>query len=143
MIAAVVIAALALASAQRVTVEEDVQLEVIDWGGSGQPIVLLAGYLTAHAFDEFAPKLTTLGHVYGITRRGLGASSRPASGYTSQRHALDILRVLDALHIDKAVFAGHSFGGRIRPSSRRCIRIAWRRWCISTPPKIRRLQTTA
>ena len=113
MIAAALVAGLALASEQRVTVDEGVQLEVIDWGGSGQPIVLLAGYLTAHAFDEFAPKLTPLGHVYGITRRGFGASSRPAaSGYTSQRHALDILQVLDALHIGKAVLAGHSFGGQ-------------------------------
>ena len=67
-----------------VTVEDGVQLEVLDWGGAGRPIVLLAGYLTAHAYDDFAPHLTRIGHIYGITRRGFGASSRPASGYTSQ-----------------------------------------------------------
>lgn len=54
-----------------VTVDKDVRLEVLDWGGSGRPIVLLAGGgNTAHVFDHFAPKLTTHYHVYGITRRG-------------------------------------------------------------------------
>src|SRR5690242_17473939 len=41
-----------------VTVERGVRLEVLDWGGSGKPVVLLAGGgNTAHVFDEFAPKL--------------------------------------------------------------------------------------
>jgi len=42
-----------------VSVEPDVKLEVLDWGGSGRPIVLLTGYgNSAHVFDGFAPKLT-------------------------------------------------------------------------------------
>ena len=41
-----------------VTVDNNVKLEVLDWGGSGRPVVLLAGYLTAHAYDDFAPKLS-------------------------------------------------------------------------------------
>ena len=58
-----------------VTVEKSVRLEVLDWGGSGKPLVLLAGGGdTAHVFDDFAPKLTTSFHVYGITRRGFGQS---------------------------------------------------------------------
>ena len=66
-----------------VTVEEGVQLEVLDWGGSGRPIVLLAGRgFTAHVFDGFAEKLTDSYHVYGITRRGFGAPSKPRTGYT-------------------------------------------------------------
>ena len=40
---------------QFVTVEDNVKLEVLDWGGSGRPIVLLAGSgNTAHVFDDFA-----------------------------------------------------------------------------------------
>src|ERR1700722_7294174 len=65
---------------QFVTVDENVKLEVLDWGGTGRPLVLLAGLgNTAHVFDEFAPKLTPEYHVYGITRRGYGASSHPES----------------------------------------------------------------
>jgi non-heme chloroperoxidase len=95
-----------------VTVEKGVQLEVLDWGGTGRPVVLLAGSgNTAHVFDDFAPKLTDCCHVYGITRRGYGASSQPASGYDDQRLADDVLQVLDSLKIAAPVLVGHSMAG--------------------------------
>jgi non-heme chloroperoxidase len=78
-------------SVQFVTVDKNVRLEVLDWGGSGRAVVLRAVVLlagggdTAHVFDEFAPKLTADYHVYGVTRRGFGASSVPASGYRADR----------------------------------------------------------
>ena len=62
----------------RVVRVADVQLEVLDWGGTGRPVVLLAGGgTTAHIFDTFAPRLTDCCHIYGITRRGFGESSHP------------------------------------------------------------------
>jgi len=97
---------------QFVTVDDGVRLEVLDWGGSGRSVVLLAGLgFTAHVFDGFAEKLTDSYHVYGITRRGYGASSQPASGYTEQRLAEDDLRVLDALKLVAPVMVGHSIAG--------------------------------
>ena len=64
---------------QFVTVEPGVRLEVLDWGGFGTPLIFLAGAgNTAHNFDGFAPQFTAQHHVYGITRRGSGASSKPA-----------------------------------------------------------------
>lgn len=55
---------------QFVSVEPGVKLEVLDWGGSGTPLIFLAGAGdTAHAFDNFAPQFTRHHHVYGITRR--------------------------------------------------------------------------
>jgi pimeloyl-ACP methyl ester carboxylesterase len=99
-------------SVRFVTVAADVRLEVLDWGGSGRNIVLLSGSgNTAHVFDDFAQKLIAFGHVYGITRRGFGASSHPAIGYTDQRLADDVLRALDLLEIDRAVLVGHSMAG--------------------------------
>src|SRR5215469_8809525 len=75
---------------QFATVEEGVRLEVLDWGGSGSNVVLLAGSgNTAHVFDGFAEKLTSFCHVYGITRRGFGASSHPDTGYAEARLAQD------------------------------------------------------
>jgi hypothetical protein len=45
-----------------VTVDRDVSVEVLDWGGSGRPLVLLAGLgNTAHVFDDLAQRLTSLG----------------------------------------------------------------------------------
>jgi non-heme chloroperoxidase len=97
---------------QFVTVEDNVKLEVLDWGGSGRPLVLLAGLgNTAHVFDEFAPKLTSRYHVYGITRRGYGASSEPASGYSADRLGDDVFAVLDTLKLDYPILVGHSITG--------------------------------
>jgi len=97
---------------QFITVDENVKLEVLDWGGRGRPLVLLSGLgNTAHVFDDFAPKLTTDYHVYGITRRGFGASSAPDSGYTADRLGDDVLAVLDSLKLSKPVVVGHSIAG--------------------------------
>jgi non-heme chloroperoxidase len=98
---------------QFVTVEEGVRLEVLDWGGTGRPVVLLAGSgNTAHIFDDFAENLSGVCcHVYGITRRGFGASTHPDSGYDQQRLADDVLQVLDALKLIAPVVAGHSMSG--------------------------------
>ena len=64
---------------QYILVEPNVQLEVLDWGGSGRALLLLTGLgVTAHYFDDFATKLTKSYRVYGITRRGFGNSSIPA-----------------------------------------------------------------
>jgi non-heme chloroperoxidase len=95
-----------------VVVEKDVSLEVLDWGGTGRPLVLLAGLgNTAHVYDDLAPKLTKRYHVYGITRRGFGASSSPDSGFTADRLGDDVMAVLDALKIVRPVLVGHSIAG--------------------------------
>ena len=49
-----------------ITVDSSVRLEVLEWGGSGRPLVLLGCYLTAHMHDEFAPKLTNEFHLYDV-----------------------------------------------------------------------------
>lgn len=100
---------------QFVTVEKDVKLEVLDWGGTGRPLVFLAGAgNTAHNFDSFAPKFTAKYHVYGITRRGFGASSKPvptATNYTADGLGDDVLAVIDALKLNHPVLIGHSIAG--------------------------------
>jgi non-heme chloroperoxidase len=60
---------------------------------------------------SFAPKLATNYHVYGITRRGFGASSIPTSGYGADRLGDDVLAVLDSLKLNGPVLVGASFGG--------------------------------
>jgi pimeloyl-ACP methyl ester carboxylesterase len=100
---------------QFVTVEEGVRLEVIDWGGSGRNVVLLAGLgNNAHVFDTFAPKLAATFHVYGITRRGFHPSSVPpdADGnYSADRLGDDVLTVLDSVGLNRPILVGHSIAG--------------------------------
>lgn len=114
-------------SIRRVAVDSGVSLEVLDWGGTGRPVVLLAGAgNTAHVFDQFATKLVDRYHVYGITRRGFGRSSAPISGYSADRLADDVLAVLDTLRLAKPVLIGHSIAGEELSSigSRRPDRVA-------------------
>jgi non-heme chloroperoxidase len=102
-------------TAQMVTVEPGVQLQVLDWGGSGRTVILLPGLgFDAHEFDDFAPKLTSRYHVYAISRRGFGASSAPspnAENYSADRLADDILEVMQTLNIKRPVLVGHSIAG--------------------------------
>ena len=98
--------------AKMVTVAPGVALEVVDWGGGGPAMVFLAGLgNSAHVFDGFAPRFRDAYHVYGITRRGFGASSRPAGGYDAGSRAHDVLVVLDSLGIRRAILVGHSIAG--------------------------------
>jgi pimeloyl-ACP methyl ester carboxylesterase len=98
---------------QFVAVGQDVRLEVLDWGGTGRPLVLLpGGGDTAHVFDDFAPKLTSDFHVYGITRRGFGESGFAPLIAGSDTFGDDVLAVLDALKLESPVLAGHSIGGQ-------------------------------
>lgn len=95
-----------------VTVDQRVPLEVLDWGGSGKTVVLLAGGgNTAHVFDDFAPKLAGEFHVLAITRRGFGASGFRSDDNTAERLGDDIVEVLGQLKLDKPVLIGHSFAG--------------------------------
>lgn len=95
-----------------VAVEQGVRLEVLDWGGTGRPLILLAGGgNTAHVFNDFGPKLTADYHVYALTRRGFGASGWAPSARTGDRLRDDVLAVLDTLKLERPVLAGHSIAG--------------------------------
>ena len=96
-----------------IPVAPDVNLEVLDWGGTGRPLVLLAGAgNSAHVFDDVAPRLASLGRVVAVTRRGFGASSVPESGYAADRLGEDVVAVLDALALSRPVLVGHSIAGQ-------------------------------
>ena len=98
------------------TVQKDVKLEVLDWGGNGPPLIFLAGLdSTGHSFDGFAENFTGKHHVYAISRRGFGASTVAPltdANYDADRMGDDVLAVIEALHIAKPVLAGHSNGGQ-------------------------------
>ena len=97
---------------RHVAISPTASVEVLDWGGDGTVIVLLAGLgHTAHVFDEFAPRLTDDFHVIGIPRRGFGTSTLTETGYDVTTLADDIRIVLDSLGSGRVVLAGHSLGG--------------------------------
>ncbi len=99
-----------------VEVERGVSVEVLDWGGSGQPIVFLSGFGgTGHAFDGFAQRFTDKHRVFSITRRGFGASSHPEpteANYSPERLAADVMAVIRRLALKDPVIVGHSIAGQ-------------------------------
>ena len=100
-----------------VSLDKNVKLEILDWGGSGQFLILVPGLGdTAHVFDSFALKLTPRYHVFGITLRGFGASSAPPpvpTNYSADRLGDDVAEVIDVLRLSRAVLAGHSVAGEV------------------------------
>lgn len=95
-----------------VEVNPGVRVEVLDWGGKGPAMLFLAGLQDpAHEFDDFAPQWTDSFHVYGLTRRGYGASTQAPSGYQIDSLITDIRVVLDSLGVNRAILVGHSIAG--------------------------------
>jgi 2-(acetamidomethylene)succinate hydrolase len=75
--------------------------------------VLLHGTSANHAvWEPVADGLEDHATVIALDQRGHGRSGKPATGYTGPDFATDVVRVLDALGIEKALVAGHSLGGR-------------------------------
>ena len=75
-----------------IPVQESVKVEVIDWGGSGPALILLAGLGdTAHVYDKFAPKLVPSFHVSGS--HGV-ASELPVSRRPKMETTLQIASVM-------------------------------------------------
>ena len=89
-----------------------IRLHYLDWGGEGQTLIFLTGMgSSAYIYNKFAPRFTDRFHVLALTRRGHGDSDYPETGYDPDTLVADIRHFMDALHIEKAVLAGHSLAG--------------------------------
>jgi non-heme chloroperoxidase len=95
-----------------INVDDGVQLEVLDFGGQGSPILLLPGLgATAHSFDELAPLLARKHRVVAMTRRGTGDSSKPDFGFDTPRLSQDVIEVMAAMKLGQVLLVGHSIAG--------------------------------
>lgn len=95
----------------RVKVSDKDTLDV--WvAGEGEPVVLIHGAMTRDLLkplmDELAKKDRYQVIHYG--RRGHGGHGLPAETADIPGQAADVVAILDALGVDKAHVAGHSFG---------------------------------
>jgi pimeloyl-ACP methyl ester carboxylesterase len=89
-----------------------------DGPANGQPVILLHGWpYDIHSFVDVAPLLAGAHyHVIVPYLRGYGTTTF-LSGQTFRNGqqsivALDLLTLMDTLHIDKAILAGFDWGGR-------------------------------
>ncbi len=81
--------------------------------GSGPAVVLLHGTSASHAvWEPISIGLESEATVISLDQRGHGRSDKPATGYSGPDFAGDVVTVLDALGIDRAIVGGHSLGAR-------------------------------
>lgn len=89
-----------------------VPLHYLDFGGRGDPVVLLPGAgNSAWIYLEFGERLARSHRVLALTRRGHGASGYPASGYDPDTLAEDLRLFLDQRGLARVALIGHSLAG--------------------------------
>lgn len=94
-----------------VRTSDGVYLAVVEFGGSGTPILLLHGLMgRATTWWPVARSLTRRGRVVGLDARGHGRS-QAAGPWTTERLAADAAEVVEQLGAGPAVVVGHSMGG--------------------------------
>jgi pimeloyl-ACP methyl ester carboxylesterase len=85
-----------------------------DWGGEGQPVVLLHGLASSYRiWDLMAPRLARSHRVVALDQRGHGRSERPDEDFSFATYVEDLRAFMDALEFERAVIVGHSWGGNV------------------------------
>jgi pimeloyl-ACP methyl ester carboxylesterase len=90
-----------------------IKLHVTEYG-QGYPVLLLHGFPFDHTIWQ--AQVDVLRDSYRLILpdlRGHGQSSAPDGVYTMEEQARDVIGVLDDLHIQQAIWVGHSMGGYI------------------------------
>lgn len=89
-----------------------IELHYLEKNSKLKPTIILLHGLSANANSfESHIKLLNNCRIISVDLRGRGLSEKPDNGYSMQSHAKDIIELMNALKIDKAILAGHSFGG--------------------------------
>lgn len=77
--------------------------------GRDPPLVLLPGPTDSwRSYRLVLEALSTSVRAVAVSQRGHGQSDKPAAGYGLEDFAADVVPLLDALEIERAVLAGHS-----------------------------------
>lgn len=98
-----------------VTLSTRVTVEYIESGAlAGTPLVLLHGLSDSwHSFLPLLPHVPQDMRAVAFTQRGHGQSSKPRGDYSLDVLVKDAIAFLDAMHIERAVIAGHSMGAAV------------------------------
>lgn len=89
-----------------------VQLEYVEQGSSkGIPVILLHGFTDSwKSFEAVLPHLSSSFHVFSISQRGHGGSSKTQKNYGPEDFAKDITAFIQQMKLEPSVIVGHSMG---------------------------------
>ena len=98
-----------------VELSSNVMLEYAEQGNpNGTAVILLHGFTDSwHSFELIMPYLPASLHVYSISQRGHGNSSKPKTGYQPEDFAKDIAEFMEKMDIKNPILIGHSMGSTI------------------------------
>ena len=89
-----------------------IKLHYLDWGGSGQPLILIHGLGDSpYIFQDLATSLKNNFRIIAYSRRGHGKSETIDLRYDNSTLVSDLKILLDSLNITKANLLGWSMGG--------------------------------
>lgn len=89
-----------------------IKLHYLDWGGSGQPLVLLHAWGDSpYLFEGIANSMKNNFRVIAYSKRGHGKSEAFDSLYDNSALVSDLKLLLDSLNIEKANLLGWSMAG--------------------------------
>jgi pimeloyl-ACP methyl ester carboxylesterase len=89
-----------------------IRIEYAERGpANGPAVIMLHGYSDSwFSFSRVIPLLPKELRLIAVSVRGHGGSDKPASGYSMDDLAGDVIQVMDALKIERATVVGHSMG---------------------------------
>lgn len=91
---------------------ENVKIHYLDWGGSGQPLVLIHGLGDSpYIFQDIASALKDNFRIIAYSRRGHCKSIALDARYTNEVLVSDLRLLVDNLNIKKVNLLGWSMGG--------------------------------
>lgn len=89
-----------------------IKLHYLDWGDSGQPLVLLHAWGDSpYIFEDIANSLKKNFRIIAYSKRGHGKSETTDSLYDNSTLVSDLKLLLDSLNIEKANLLGWSMAG--------------------------------
>jgi len=89
-----------------------IKLHYLDWGGSGQPLILIHGLGDSpYIFEDLADSLKIHFRVIAYSRRGHCKSQTTDKNYDNSTLVSDLKLLIDSLKIPKANLLGWSMGG--------------------------------
>jgi pimeloyl-ACP methyl ester carboxylesterase len=91
---------------------DGIKLHYLDWGGSGQPLVLIHGLGDSpYIFEDIATDLKTNFRIIAYSKRGHCKSETTDLNFDNSTLVSDLKLLLDSLNINKANLLGWSMGG--------------------------------